>query len=195
MRYPDYFTKLIETFKQLPSVGTRTAERFAFSLLDWPEKQLSDTIDNIEYFKKNLTSSEQCGSLIDHNGCPYCKRDSSTLCIIANPKDVFTIEATHEYYGIYHVLGGVISPMEGYTSAHLSIEKLKQRVQQLSIKEIIIALDSTVEGDATALHLRKELSQYNIKISRPAFGLPMGSPFEYVDSGTLAQAIHGRQSF
>jgi recombination protein RecR len=198
MKYPLYFSNLIDAFKQLPGVGSRTAERFAFQLLDWSDDQLSSMTTSIEDFKNKLKSCSECGSLIDQAQCPFChsdKRDRGLLCVAATSKDVFSIENTHEYYGLYHVLGGVISPSDGYNTANLSIDKLKERIQSLQIKEVVIALDSTVEGDATALHLRKELLPYELTISRLAFGLPMGSSLEYVDSGSLAQAMHGRHLF
>lgn len=198
MKYPVYLLKLIESFKRLPGVGTRSAERFAFNFLDWSKEDLSNFIKSIEDFKTNLNVCSLCGCLVDRGICAYCdsgKRDTHILCITATAKDVFAIESTHEYYGLYHVLGGLLSPMEGYDTDSLSIEKLKERIEDLKVCEVVIALDSTIEGDATALHLRKELIPFNIKISRLAFGLPMGSSFDYVDQGTLAQAIHGRQQF
>ena len=198
MRYPNYLLKLIESFKRLPGVGTRSAERFAFNLLDWSDEELSEFIKNIEDFKKSLNICSLCGCLVDRGVCFYCdssKRDTDILCITATAKDVFAIESTHEYHGLYHVLGGLLSPMEGYDTDSLSINKLKERIEDLKIREVIIALDSTLEGDATALHLRRELVPYDVKVSRLAFGLPMGSSFEYVDQGTLAQAMHGRQQF
>lgn len=198
VKYPSYFLQVIEAFRKLPGVGTRSAERFAFNLLSWSPEQLSELIKAFDDFKNDLKLCDECGCLIDDAGCSFCdnlRRSNETLCITATAKDVFAIETTHEYNGLYHVLGGVLSPLEGYGPEDLSFDKLKERVSRYQVKEIIIALDSTIEGDATALHLRQELDSSGAQISRLAFGLPMGSSFEYVDQGTLAQAIHGRRGF
>lgn len=115
-----------------------------------------------------------------------------SICVIASPRDAFAIEETREFNGLYHVLGGVLSPMEGFHPEKLTIGILKDRIAQLQIKEVIIALDSTLEGDATALYLKRELAPFSVQVSRLAFGLPMGSSLDYVDGGTLARAFSGR---
>ena len=198
MRYPEHLLKLIQVLKRLPGVGNKSAERFAFHLLTWPEEHLCEFGTLVSAAKNNLQHCELCGCLIGDEGCFFChasQRDPSIMCVIASPRDVFSIEETQEYEGLYHVLGGVLSPLERKGPEHLSIAKLKERLVSLKVKEVVIALDSTLEGDATALFLKKELANYSVHISRLAFGLPMGSALDYVDGGTLARALSGRGHF
>lgn len=197
MQYPDHLLKLIAVFKKLPGVGTKSAERFAFHLLDWPEEKLLEMSRTLEATKDNLKSCPECGFLIEQS-CPLCRdrgRDPATLCVVATAKDIFLIEQTHEYRGLYHVLGGLLSPLQGLAPAPRSIEKLKERALRLGTQELILALDSTLEGDATALFLKKELEPLALKTSRLALGLPMGSSLDYIDGGTLARAFAGRHSY
>ena len=198
MHYPSYIIKLIEEFKKLPGIGSRTAERFAFHLLNWDSKQLIEMSNVIDEFRKNLKICSTCGCLVDESHCIYCDssyRNNKLLCIIASPKDVFSIEATHKYSGMYHVLGGLLSPMKNMDPDTLFFSKIKERILKNEVEEVIVALDSTIEGDATALYLRDYIESDHIKISRLAFGIPIGSTLDYVDAGTLTQAISGRQSF
>lgn len=198
MRYPEHLLKLIQMLKKFPGVGNKSAERFAFHLLTWAPEQLAEFSGLVKNTKEKLKSCEICGCLKGEEVCFYCdtnKRDSHIICIIAFPRDLFSIEETHEYRGLYHVLGGVLSPLEGRGPEALSIKQLKQRIHSLDIKEVIIALDSTLEGDATSLFLKQELSSYPVHISRLAFGIPMGSSLDYVDGGTLARAFAGRLQY
>jgi len=198
MRYPDHLLKLIQVLKRLPGVGNKSAERFAFHLLTWTEEQLREYGAIVSSIKEQLQQCLECGCLMDAEGCLFCsspRRDSSLLCVLASPKDVFCIEETHSFDGRYHVLGGLLSPLERKGPEHLSLGKLKERVMHDQVKEVVIALDSTLEGDATALYLKQELSHYPVQISRLAFGLPMGSSLDYVDGGTLARALSGRGNF
>lgn len=184
--------------KRLPGVGNKSAERFAFHLLNWPEEQLSELGTIVSATKKELQQCQDCGCLMDREGCYFCRssqRDSNVMCIIASPRDVFAIEETQEYSGLYHVLNGLLSPLDRRGPEHLSLPKLKKRLASLQVKEIVIALDSTLEGDATALFLKQELAYSHVHISRLAFGLPMGSSLDYVDGGTLARALAGRSQF
>lgn len=196
MNYPNNLLKLIEVFKKLPGVGTKSAERFAFHLLTCSEKEISEMAKTIASVKVLFKNCVQCGCLIDEKGCSFCnnqQRNHKIICILASPRDVFSIESTREYSGLYHVLGGLLSPLDGKEAKHLHIEKLKNRILSLSVQEVIIALDSTLEGDTTALYLKRELAPLSRSISRLAFGLPMGSSLDYVDGGTLAYALAGRQ--
>jgi recombination protein RecR len=198
MRYPEHLLKLIQVLKKLPGVGHKSAERFAFHLLNWPHPHLQELGQVIREVKERLKQCTECGCLMDEQACFFCdlsKRDTQTICVIASPRDAFSIEDTHEYKGLYHVLGGTLSPLESRGPEHLSLQKLKDRIIALNIKEIVIALDSTLEGDATSLFLKQELSSSSIQISRLAFGLPMGSSLDYVDGGTLARALSGRNQF
>lgn len=198
MKYPEHLLKLMETLKRLPGVGNKSAERFAFQMLEWKEDQLTEFAKIIEDIPKKLNDCEECGCLIGEHGCQLCHVSCSRvglMCVIATAKDAFAIEGTHEYRGLYHVLGGLLSPLEGRGPDCLDIPKIIERILKHRIKEVVIALDSTLEGDATALYLKKELGHLPIDVSRLAFGLPMGSSFDYVDGGTLARALIGRSSF
>jgi len=198
MRYPDHLSKIIQVLKRLPGVGNKSAERFAFHLLTWPEEQLKELGAVVASAKEQLKHCSSCGCLMDSAGCLFClspKRNPNILCVLASPKDVFSIEETHSYDGLYHVLGGLLSPLERMGPEHLSLDMLKERLVHHQVKEVVIALDSTLEGDATALFLKQELENYPLQISRLAFGLPMGSSLDYVDGGTLARALSGRGDF
>ena len=195
IKYPSYLNQLIDSLKTLPGVGSRTAERFAFQMLTWSENELEELSKVIGGLPKAIAHCPTCGCLVEEQ-CGYCdsqKRNQNILCIVSSPKDVFAIEETGEYRGFYHVLDGLLSPLEGRGPEVLRLERLIKRLDQ--IEETIIALDSTVDGDATALYLKNELERHNIQVSRLAFGLPMGSPIDYVDGGTLARAFSGRSSF
>lgn len=196
-KYPPHLLKLIDVFRKLPGVGTKSAERFAFQLLTWPKEQLSEMGTVIQEVTQRLKQCEQCGCLMGESACSFCnstRHQMGALCIIASPRDAFALEDTREYKGLYHVLGGLLSPMSGVGTDKLSLHKLKERIAQLQIKEVVIALDSTLEGDATALYIKRELEPLNLQISRLAFGLPMGSSLDYVDGGTLARAFSGRRT-
>jgi len=195
--YPKQLKQLILTLKKLPGVGNRSAERFAFQLLDWKEEELQELGRVIGSVKSELKTCALCGCLLNHDHCQFCdrSRDAGIICVVSHFKDVYSIEETDEYHGLYHVLGGVLSPMDGIGPDKLSTPLLKQRIGDMQTKELIIAIDSTLEGDATSLYLKEELKSFPINISRLAFGLPMGSSLDYVDGGTLARALHGRGGF
>ncbi len=198
MKYPQHLLKLLENLKKLPGVGARSAERFAFQMLGWKNEELQEFAQLIKEIPEKLSACGECGCLYDLNACQFCseaKMDSGLLCVIATAKDAYAIAGTREYKGAYHVLGALLSPLEGIGPEKLNLGKLVQRIDRLSIKEIILALDSTLEGDATALLIKKQLAERPIKISRLAFGIPMGSSFDYVDGGTLARALSGRGDF
>lgn len=198
MRYPSHLLKLIDVLKKLPGVGTKSAERFAFHLLNANPKELHEMSSTIGNIPCELKLCDECGCLRDLEACQFCdekKESAGVLCIISSPKDAYSIETTGEFKGLYHVLGRLISPIDGVLPQHLPIEKLKQRLKKHQIKEVLIALDSTLEGDATALYLKEELKSLAIPVSRLAFGLPMGSSLDYVDGGTLARAISARSGF
>jgi recombination protein RecR len=196
-KYPPHLIKLIDVLRRLPGVGNKSAERYAFDMINWSQAHLVEMAETLTSLQENIISCTHCGCLIGLENCHYCditRRDTKTMCVVASPKDVFAIEDTHEYRGLYHVLGGVLSPLEGKGSETLNIAQLQKRINQHSVKEIVIALDSTLEGDATALYLKQELGN-EVHISRLAFGIPMGSSLDYVDGGTLARALSGRRGF
>lgn len=198
MHYPSHLLKLMQVLKRLPGVGHKSAERFAFHLLTWPSEHLKELGEVVLTAKERLKHCSECGCLMDGHHCKFCdiaKRETHVMCVLASSREVFSIEATHEFRGLYHVLGGVLSPLENRGPEHLSIRKLKERIATFGIKEVVIALDSTLEGDATSLYLKNELAPLSINVSRLAFGLPMGSALEYVDGGTLARALLGRNQY
>jgi recombination protein RecR len=198
MRYPPHLLKLIETLKQLPGVGARSAERFAFHLIGLKKEALAQMGQTIQQIPDQLASCSRCFVLMGHEGCPFCNnpdRMSGPLCVVGSSKDPYTIEKTREFQGRYHVLGALLSPLEGVGPDKLQIPKLIERIQKEEIVEVILALDATLEGDATALYLKRELAPLGVKLSRLAFGMPMGSSFDYVDGGTLARAFSGRGEF
>lgn len=198
IKYPKTLSKLISALKRLPGVGNKSAERFAFHLLNWPSTHVEELAALLRDVKEQLTHCPECGCLMETERCSLChdsSRDHQVICVVAYPKDIFAIELTHEYKGLYHVLGGVLSPMEGKNADQLTISQLCERIRSLPIREVIIALDSTLEGDTTALYLKQELSKMEVAVLRLAFGLPMGSSLDYVDGGTLARAFRGRRSF
>lgn len=197
-KYPFDLAQLIAFLKKLPGVGTKTAERFAFQLLNWPEEELQTFSTLFAQLKKKITQCEDCRCLTDNHCCPFCHnimRDKTQLCIIASPRDAYSLEETGAYRGLYHVLGGLLSPLDGKTPEHLNLGQLKKRITSLQIKEIIIALDSTLEGDTTSLFLKEQILEWGLPVSRLAFGLPIGSSLDFVDGSTLARALTGRQSF
>ena len=197
-KYPNSLINLISFLRRLPGVGSKTAERFAFHLLSWPQEQLEHFSQVVHTLKERVQSCPECHCLMEKDKCVFCdplKRDGSILCIISSAKDVYAFEETLAYRGFYHVLGALLSPLDGRMPDHLDLEHLKERIQKLQVQEVIIALDSTIEGDATSLYLKEHLVKIGLKVSRLAFGLPMGSPLEYVDGSTLSRALLGRQHF
>lgn len=195
MRYPKHLMLLIENLKRLPGVGGKTAERYAFQMLDWKREHLHEIAHAIINFADKIAFCDECGCVRHEERCEFCtpeRLNEGVIYVVSSPREVYAIEATHEYYGLYHVLGGLLSPMDGIGPDKLKIEKLIKRIESPEIVEVVIGLDATLEGDATALYLQKELAKCEKKISRLAFGLPMGSSLDYIDGNTLARAFSGR---
>lgn len=198
MQYPSHLQKVINVLKRLPGVGTKSAERYAFHLLGWSPEFLQEMAHALMDIPEKLKQCDTCGCLKDEDKCTFCteaREQSGIICILSSPKEAFSIETTGEYKGLYHVLGGLLSPLDSVGPNKLSIPLLKNRIVNSKIQEVIIALDSTLEGDATALYLKQELEPLHVTIYRLAFGLPMGSPIDYVDGGTLAKAFSARNKF
>ncbi|NGX55984.1 MAG: Recombination protein RecR [Candidatus Anoxychlamydiales bacterium] len=193
--YPKDLIKLISYLKKLPGVGSKTAERFSFEMIKWGDSELKDLGDLLKEFKNKIFTCQTCGCLKSNNDCMFCDknmRDESLLCIVSSFRDIYLLEATNSFKGLYHVLDHLYSPID---DQDLDLTNLKNRIINSEIQEVIIALDSTIEGDATSLYIKEELKNFNVKISRLAFGMPMGSSLEYVDEGTLTQAFIGRQKY
>ncbi len=195
MSYPQSIQKLILFFRKLPGVGKKTAERFAFQIISWKDSDLNALSSLLNSIKKDLLACPTCNALFDKSTCPFCDletRDSSILCIVASPKDIYTLEATGIYNGLYHVIPGLLSPIDHFGPNELHFIKLKERLAQIKAREVILALDSTIEGDATSLYLKKELNQAGISVSRLAMGMPLGSSLDFLDEGTLTRAFSSR---
>lgn len=201
MKYPKPLNTLISNLQKLPGVGKKTAERYSFDIISWSEKDINTFADHLTLLKKSLSNCSTCHALLDtsqNTNCKYCdctKRDSKQLCILSSQKDLFSIEATHMYLGMYHILDGLLSPLNNFSPKDLDLSTLKNRIKNFNIKEIILALDSTIEGDATSLFLKNEFENLNVKISRLALGMPIGSSLDFVDEGTLSKALSERTLF
>ena len=198
-QYPSKLNSLIALLKKLPGVGTKSAERFAFHLLKWEEDELKELGEVIEDIKKNTPICPECRCFLSYdNHCQFCnnpKRNRKALCILSSPKDVYAFENTQSFHGIYHIIDRLLSPMQEIDEDPLHMDRLLEKIQKYQVEELIIALDSTLEGDATALYIKNQLEKFSIKISRLAFGLPIGSSLDFIDEGTLARALIGRQTF
>ncbi|SYX08966.1 Recombination protein RecR,recombination protein RecR,Recombinational DNA repair protein (RecF pathway),recombination protein RecR,Toprim domain [Chlamydia poikilotherma] len=199
LKYPDYLSKLISFLRKLPGIGFKTAEKLAFELLDWDQDQLEAMSQAFYEVSSARSHCSTCFSLknFPDSNCEFCQtnRDTSKLCIVATPKDIFSLERSQIFKGHYYVLGALLSPITGKSIDKARMNLLKQRIEFLKPKEIIIALDATLEGDATALFLKQELADFSVSISRLALGLPIGLSFDYIDSGTLARAFSGRNPY
>ena len=193
---PPSLSTLIAHLKRLSGVGSRTAERFAFELLSWPKEEIEKFGTLLKTIQSELPPCPTCGCLAQGGVCSFCSsptRDPTTLCILSSPKDAFAVEETRSYCGLYHVIEHLLSPLDDRHAHTLRVDRIQEKIQTLGVKEIIIALDSTLEGDATSLYLKKQLEPLAVSVSRLAFGLPVGSSFEYIDRGTLARALQGRR--
>jgi recombination protein RecR len=186
---------LIEQFQRLPGVGPKTAQRLALHILKRPESEVQALAQALIEAKQQVGACSICFHLSADPVCEICRatnRDTHTICVVADSKDVIALEKTREYRGKYHVLGGLISPMDGIGPDQLHISPLVRRVSQQSIKEVILAISPSVEGDTTTLYVGQLLKPFT-KVTRIAFGLPMGGDLEYADEVTLARALEGRR--
>lgn len=190
-----YLENCIHELSKLPGIGSKSASRIAFFLLKTPKANVDALIGAIHQLKDNIRYCEECGGISDEAVCSVCsdnERDKTTLCVVEEPEDMLSIEKSGAFNGLYHVLGGVISPLDGVGPEELSINKLVERCKR-GIHEVIIATNPTIEGDATALYIASLLKPLNIKVMRIAHGLPVGSDLEFVDAPTLAKSITGRR--
>lgn len=194
MSQQHYLSKLTSLFKTLPGVGHKTAQRYALHILNEPENKIEAFCETVLEIKKKLIPCPQCGCISLKNKCIYCERSSTLCCIVGTMQDVFLIDDL-QFKGHFHVLGTQLSPHEPDNIFQHSFLRLKQRLCDLKIKEVIIALDMTLEGDVTALFLKKNLAELEIKMTRLASGIPLGNSLNYTDKGTLTYALNGRQSF
>ena len=194
--YSPSIEKLIESFERLPSIGHKTAVRLAFHMLDLSKEETDEFINSIINAKEKLKYCSNCYNISDTDPCPICsspKRDNSVICVVEDVRDVMAMERTHEFKGVYHVLHGTISPMNGIGPEDIKIKELLNRIANNDIKEIIIATNPRVEGEATAIYISKIIKPLGIKVTRIAHGIPVGGDLEYTDEVTLSKALEGRR--
>ena len=195
--YSPSIEKLIESFEKLPSIGHKTAARLAFFMLNQNQEEINEFVSSIVNAKKNLKYCSKCYNISDTDPCPICanpKRDASLICVVEDVRDIIAMERTHEFKGVYHVLHGSISPMNGIGPDDIRIKELLNRINESNgIKEIIIATNPRVEGEATAMYLSKLIKPLGITVTRIAHGIPVGGDLEYTDEVTLTKALEGRR--
>lgn len=187
--------ELTESFSRLPGIGKKSAARIANSLLKSDHYFLERFALQLSTLQDKIKPCSLCGSWTEEDPCQICSdltRDRSVICVVEQPQDAATIEASHEFHGLFHVLGGVISPLEGMTPDKLRIQQLLERVKKENVKEVILATNPTVEGDTTALYIQRVLSETGVALTRLASGLPVGGDLEYADRLTLARSFRGR---
>ncbi len=195
--FPPALESLVEQFARLPGVGKKSAQRLAFFVLGLPDEDAQAFADAILAAKKSISLCPVCQNFTEGEGlCPICRnsrRDETTICVVADPKDVNALERSREYNGRYHVLHGVISPMNHVGPDDLHIKELLDRVTQGEIREVIMATNPTTEGEATAMYLSRLLKPFGVKVTRLAYGVPVGGQLEFADDATLTRALEGRR--
>ncbi len=188
-------SKLIEQFERLPGIGSKTAQRLAYFVLNMEKSQAQEFSDAIIDAHEKIRYCSVCCNFSDQELCPVCRsttRDKSVICVVETPRDAIALENTHEYDGVYHVLHGAISPLNGIGPDQLYIKQLLSRLSDDSVKEVIMATNPTVEGEATAMYISRLIKPLGLKVTRLAYGIPVGGDLEYADEVTLARALEGR---
>ncbi|MDD7464420.1 MAG: recombination mediator RecR [Anaerococcus sp.] len=194
--YPESLNKLIEEFQKLPTIGRKSAERLAMAIVDNDLDSVKEFSQSLIEVKEKIKHCKICGNLTEDDVCGICKdisRDESTICLVEDVRNLIAIEKSHVYHGKYHVLGGLISPSDNIGVENLSVDKLLDRIDKENIKEIILAISSTIEGETTSLFLAGLLEDKDVKVSRIASGIPVGSNIEYYDQLTLERALEDRR--
>ena len=195
--FPPALERLVEQFNKLPGIGSKTAQRLAFFVLSLPEEDAAAFAQAILDAKSSIACCPICQNLTEGDGpCAICrspKRDAATVCVVADPKDVIAMERSREYGGLYHVLHGVISPMNHVGPDDLHIKSLVERVGSGGVQEVIMATNPDTEGEATAMYLSRPLKPFSVKVTRLAYGIPVGSHLEFADDATLMRALEGRR--
>ena len=195
MIYPEEFEKLLEDFKLLPGIGDKSAERFVYAIDSLSIDKVNEFSENLIKYKENIRKCKICGHITNQEQCIVCSKDSrdkDTICVVEDSKSVFTFEKSGKYNGVYHVLGGLISPIDEINPEDLNIKTLIDRIND-NTKEVIIALNPSVEGEMTSLYIQKLLKDKNVKVSRLSYGIPMGGDIEYLDPLTIMRAIDDRK--
>ena len=196
MKYPQTFENLINGLKKLPGVGSKSAERMAYQILNMDDEDIAKLATSLLDSKDKLTRCKKCGCMSEGDECEICKddtRDTKTLCVVQSTKDVYALEKVKNYNGVYHVLNGVISPSLGVTPNDLNLNKLVDRIVNDEIKEVILATNPNIEGETTALYIAKLLENKNVEVTRLAYGLPVGASLDYADEYTLIKSLQGRR--
>ena len=196
MKYPQTFENLINGLKKLPGVGSKSAERMAYQILNMDEEDISKLATSLLDSKEKLTRCKKCGCMSEGDECEICKeatRDTKTLCIVQSTKDVYALEKVKNYNGVYHVLNGVISASMGITPSDLNLNELVNKIEREEIKEVILATNPNIEGETTALYIAKLLENKNVEVTRLAYGLPVGASLDYADEYTLIKSLQGRR--
>ena len=196
MHYPEPISKLIDSFMKLPGIGPKTAGRLAFFVLSMKEETVLDFAKALVDAKRNLRFCSICGHITDIDPCHICQdtaRDGSTICVVQDPKDVIALEKMRDYKGLYHVLHGAISPMDGIGPEDINVPSLLTRLQDEKVEELILATNPTIEGEATAMYISRLVRPSGIMTTRIAHGLPVGGDLEYADEVTLSKALEGRR--
>ena len=193
--YSSQISKLIEELSKLPGIGNKTAQRLAFHIINMPEEQVERLSSSIRDAKHNVHYCKECFTLTDQELCPICRsqtRDHSVIMVVENPRDLAAYEKTGKFDGVYHVLHGAISPMLGIGPGDIKLKELMTRLQTEEVKEVIIATNSSLEGETTAMYISKLIKPTEIKVTRIASGVPVGGDLEYIDEVTLLRALEGR---
>ena len=193
--FPAALDGLIDQFAALPGIGRKSAQRLAFHVLAMPTAEADAFADAIRTAKREVRCCSVCQNYTDRDVCPICasdRRDRSTICVVSDPKDVLSIERAREYNGLYHVLHGVISPMNHVGPDDIGVKELLQRLDSDEVKEVIMATNPDTEGEATAMYISRLLKPFDVKVSRLAYGIPVGSNLEFADDATLIRALEGR---
>ena len=196
MPLPKSFSNLVSNLSILPGVGEKTAERYVYALYEKEYEEIENLANSLIEFKKNIKNCNICGCLSDFDECEICTdkgRDNSTICVVEDSKSVFFIEKTGKFNGYYHVLNGLISPIEGINPEDLNISKLLNERIDKSVKEIILALNPSIEGEVTSMYLQKLLEKKDVKVSRLSYGIPIGSDIEYLDPIMISKALDDRK--
>ena len=190
--------RLVGRFSMLPGIGPKTAQRLAYYILKMPEADVEGFADDLKDARGRIRYCEVCGNLTDESGCAICqdpRRDTGVVCVVSNVKDVIALERTHEYDGLYHVLNGTISPMEGVGPDDIRIRELMQRLTDGTIREVILSTNPDVTGEATAAYIARLIKPMGLKVTRIAHGVPVGGDLEYTDEVTLTKALQGRREY
>ncbi|GGA58807.1 recombination protein RecR [Kroppenstedtia guangzhouensis] len=196
MNVPEPISNLIDGFMRLPGIGPKTAQRLAFFVLGMEEEDVMELAKALVHAKRDLKRCQVCSNITDQPVCSICRdknRDRSMICVVQDPRDVIAMERTREYVGLYHVLHGAISPMEGIGPDELSIPDLLKRLEDETVQEMILATNPNIEGEATAMYLQRLVKPFGVKVTRIAHGLPVGGDLEYADEVTLTKALEGRR--